>query len=125
MVRATHSRCYAAAFTMDEEARRHQGHGIMAASPPARAVIVVQSEVEDHSAHQRRDRNGRFVATDGTNNARSRGRRTMMNRKRMVPVVPNVQVSIDLGFGPCTVAIDNQQQEAGDPSWGCLINSQD
>ena len=44
---------------MDEEARRHQGHGIMAASPPARAVIVVQSEVEDHSAHQRRDRNGR------------------------------------------------------------------
>ena len=29
-----------------------------------------------------------------------------MNRKRMVPVVPNVQVSIDLGFGPSTVAID-------------------
>ena len=24
----------------------------------------------------------------------------------MVPVVPNVQVSIDLGFGPSTVAID-------------------
>ena len=29
-----------------------------------------------------------------------------MNRRRMVPVVPNVQVSIDLGFGPSTVAID-------------------
>ena len=24
----------------------------------------------------------------------------------MVPVVPNVQVSIDLGFGPSTIAID-------------------
>ena len=91
---------------MDEEARRHQGHGIMAASPPARAVIVVQSEVEDHSAHQRRDRNGRFTAADGTSNARPRRRTTMRNRRRMVPVVPNVQVSIDLGFRPSTIAID-------------------
>ena len=24
----------------------------------------------------------------------------------MVPIIPNVQVSIDLGFGPSTVAID-------------------
>jgi len=90
MVLATRSRCYAAA----------------SASPPARAVVVARPEVEHHSAHQRRDRNGRFTAADGTSNACPRRRRTTRNRRRMVPVVPNVQVSIDLGFGPSTVAID-------------------
>jgi len=90
MVLATHSRCYAAT----------------SASPPARANVVAWPEVEHHSAHQRRDWNGRFVAADGTSNARPRRRTTMRNRRRMVPVIPNVQVSIDLGFGPSTVAID-------------------
>jgi len=84
MVLAIHSRCYAAAST----------------SPPARAVIIARPEVEHHSAHQRRDRNGRFVAADGTSNARSRRWTTTRSQRRMVPVVPNVQVSIDLGFGP-------------------------
>ena len=58
-----------------------------------------------HSAHQRHDRNGRFVAADGTSNARPRRRMTTRNWRHMVPVVPNVQVSIDLGFVPSTVAI--------------------
>ena len=90
MVIATRSRCYAAD----------------SASPPARAVVVARPEVEHHSAHQRHDRNGRFIAADGTSNVRPRRRMTTRNRRRMVPVIPNVQVSIDLGFRPSTVAID-------------------
>ena len=90
MVLTTHSRCYAAA----------------SASPPACAIVIARPEVEHHSAHQRRDRNGRFVAAAGTSNARPRRRITTRNRRRMVPVVPNVQVSIDLGFQPSTVAIN-------------------
>ena len=90
MVIASLSCCYAAA----------------SASPPTRAVVVARPEVEHHSAHQRHDRNGRFVAADGTSNARPRRRTTTRNWRCMVPVVPNVQVSIDLGFRPSTVAID-------------------
>ena len=90
MVLATHSRCYAAT----------------SASPPARANVIARPEVEHHSTHQRRDWNGRFVAADGTSNVRPRRRTTTRNQRRMVPVVPNVQVSIDLGFWPSTVAID-------------------
>ena len=59
MVRATRSRCYAAA----------------SASPPVCTVVVARLEVEHHSAHQRCDRNGRFVAADGSSNARPRGGR--------------------------------------------------
>ena len=43
---------------------------------------------------------------DGTSNACPRRRTTTRNQRRMVPIVPNVQVSIDLGFGPSTVPID-------------------
>ena len=43
---------------------------------------------------------------DGTSNACPRRRTTTRNQRRMVPIIPNVQVSIDLGFGPSTVAID-------------------
>ena len=103
MVGATRSRSYTPDSTTGVEASRRQGRPLVPASPPAADIIFAPPIVEHHSTHQRRDRRGRFSRTS---NARPRRRTTMRNRRRMVPVIPNVQVSIDLGFGPSTVAID-------------------